>query len=758
MDVYSQLRKAQVELLASDPATAEEQILGRIIYNTTSNVLKVWTGAAWEEQADLNSAQTLANKTLTSPTINTPTIDQPTINNEQILQELASTPATPAAGYKKLYPKTDGLVYTLDDNGNEVPIGSGGGSGTGFKNYLAEENSTFDLIETAWAVYNDGNAIPTGALTGGSPSGNLTAALTEVVGEVLAKDRSLKVSKAAVSTVGEGVSVLTENIDLIDRGKRLVFSISKKVLSGSYVGGDLKLYAYDVTNSAYLSVTSDLDIDISSADGTQEFFVQTEPTTESVRIGLHVASVNASAYELSFDEIGLLRKDVIIPNQISAGRSYSPTLAGANSFSNEEFSYIDFGTRQHVEGYFVPSTTNTSLARMTLPNGNTAKDVGFNGNTTKQIGYWYKDIAANPSEKSGPIITEANSNSVWFVTDRDDGANSPYTKQQGSFIFSSGSGMFVKFDLEVNELGNNVIEGLVQTSQLGFMKANSTVAQTIPNSSQTKLLFENTLQDSRGNFSSSTYTADKQMEVDVIASVSYVANGTGFREIYIIKNGSIVHADAKPASAVVAGVSHDISAALSLNVGDTLEIHTFQNSGGNLDTINIGTSNYFHVSEKAFSQTAIIGMNKTAYIVEELSSGTNGGSSIAGEQTRALNTIAYDPFNLVKSLSSNVLTLGAGRYEIEIRTPCYRGNAHKAYLLDNTLSTRFVTGSSAYAEGASNVQTDSVGSDEVVLTSDQSFILRHFIQSAITTNGLGRPTSAGVVPERYSSIKITKVG
>jgi hypothetical protein len=754
MDVYSQLRKAQIELLASDPAVAAEQILGRIIYNTTDSRLKVWDGSKWQEFADLDSAQTFANKTLTSPVINTPTIDQPTINNEQILQELGSTPATPAAGYKKLYPKTDGLVYTLDDNGNEVPIGSGGGSGTGFKNYLAEENSTFDLIETDWAVYNDGNAIPTGALTGGSPSGNLTAALTEVAGEVLAKDRSLKVSKAAASTVGEGVSVLTENIDLIDRGKRLVFSISKKVLSGSYVGGDLKLYAYDVTNSAYLSVTSDLDIDISSADGTQEFFVQTEPTTESIRIGLHVASVNASAYEISFDEIGLLRKDVIIPNQIGITAKYTPSTQGLGTITSDSVAYQYRGDKVFVQGEFNVGTTTGSVAQVFLPNSLTAK---VEAKTI--VGTWYRDVGSATAEKKGSLIIDPDAGFVEFGFSSREGSNAPFASQTGSGLFGSGERINIEFEVHTNELGNNTVDGLLLNSQLGFMKANSTVAQTIPNSSQTKLLFENTLQDSRGNFSSSTYTADKQMEVDVIASVSYVANGTGFREIYIIKNGSIVHADAKPASAVVAGVSHDISAALSLNVGDTLEIHTFQNSGGNLDTVNIGTSNYFHVSEKAFSQTAIIGQNKYAVLKDVKASLDGGSASAAIFQDRDLNTI-IDPYNLVElNAGTGRFTFNqVGKYMIMARVPAYRVERHIAFLRDVS-NNLILEGSNSYSSAAGvYAQTDS-NINNLLDVNDTSleYKISHYTQNAQATVGLGLAMST-VGDETYTEVVIVKVG
>lgn len=44
------------------------------------------------------------------------------------LNELSASPSDPAAGQKRLYAKDDGKVYTLDSDGNEKEVGSGGGA------------------------------------------------------------------------------------------------------------------------------------------------------------------------------------------------------------------------------------------------------------------------------------------------------------------------------------------------------------------------------------------------------------------------------------------------------------------------------------------------------------------------------------------------------------------------------------------------------------------------------------------------------
>lgn len=69
-NIYGQLIKAQLENLAADPASPAT---GLAYFNTTSNVSKWYTGAAWKVAIDADSTQTLTNKTLTAPAISSPT-------------------------------------------------------------------------------------------------------------------------------------------------------------------------------------------------------------------------------------------------------------------------------------------------------------------------------------------------------------------------------------------------------------------------------------------------------------------------------------------------------------------------------------------------------------------------------------------------------------------------------------------------------------------------------------------------------------
>ena len=54
------------------------------------------------------------------------TLTNPTIDN--ITMTEIATPANPAAGYLKVYAKSDNKLYYLDSTGVEQAVGAGGGS------------------------------------------------------------------------------------------------------------------------------------------------------------------------------------------------------------------------------------------------------------------------------------------------------------------------------------------------------------------------------------------------------------------------------------------------------------------------------------------------------------------------------------------------------------------------------------------------------------------------------------------------------
>lgn len=69
-----------------------------------------------------------------------------------LFAEQASNPATPAAGYGRLFVKSDG-VYFIDDAGTVTgPFGAGGGGGSTFVGARANRSTTQSVPDATWTA------------------------------------------------------------------------------------------------------------------------------------------------------------------------------------------------------------------------------------------------------------------------------------------------------------------------------------------------------------------------------------------------------------------------------------------------------------------------------------------------------------------------------------------------------------------------------------------------------------------------------
>ena len=329
---------------SSDPASSGEFRLANsdtITFRNNANDDDLELGLSTDtlqfnsiDLVDLSTTQSLSNKTLTSPVINTgvsgsavldddsmstvsattlatsesikayvdaqteasvtltnKTLDAPVIDNALVITEEASSPSNPSSGFKKLYPKTNGRLYTLDSAGNELEVGSGGESGS--KNYIDSDSADLEVGIGSWTT-DDG---------AGSAAVYLT--LSQETSVQLAGDGSLKLVKSANDASSEYIKLTTQAIDLTDRGKALFGSFSFDATHASYASSDFLVEIYDNTNSAVLYSGVAEDLEILKTKGRFNFVTYTESTTAEIEVRLKVNSTNASAYDLYFDEFKL---------------------------------------------------------------------------------------------------------------------------------------------------------------------------------------------------------------------------------------------------------------------------------------------------------------------------------------------------------------------------------------------------------------------------------------------------------------------
>mgnify|MGYP001431631208 CR=1 FL=1 len=149
-----------------------------------------------------------------------------------------------------------------------------------------------------------------------------------------------------------------------------------------------------------------------------------------------------------------------------------------------------------------------------------------------------------------------------------------------------------------------------------------------------------------------------------------------------------------------------------------------------------------------------------AVIADVKSNSTSGGTSISwgsGGNNRDLNTKLFDPDNIV-TISSNQFILGAGTYIIEFSAPSYFGDRHIAQLYDVTNSASVQYGSMEYSHGTNGGYGSSFGYARVVITSNTTYKIVHYIESGKSSNGLGVNASLSGVDSIYTQVKITKMG
>lgn len=588
MKVYGQLEKAQAENVTSDTASLPE---GMLQYRTDTNVLKVSDGSTMKELVDLTTSQTLSGKTHTTPII----------DDSAVLEEI-STPAAPSAGYRKLYPKTDGKTYTqtsagvekelvdtntaqnlssktlatpiIDDaasyeeivtpaapssgyhkiypksdgwysqnsSGVETPIGSGS-SGSG-KNYFPTAVN-LGTATTGFSQYADAAGLLPVDGNGGSPSGNFSIAASGT--SPLSGTSSLVISKDAANRQGEGIST-DFSIDVSDRGKVLAFSMNYAISSGTYADDDVIVYFYDVTNSALVepvpykiknhSLTSD------------KFFceVQVPYTCASLRMIIHCSSTSASAYSLKIDDLLFGPQAKLYGSVVTDWQSFTPTGSWvSNTTYTGKWRRIGDSMEAQVKVSLTGAPTAAALD-INLPSGYSIDTMDLLSTATSESDFMLsgiiQDNGGNDFEVS--TITYNSSNSVRIHTID---SSTTYGIRQAitnvlPITFGASDSVFVVFRVPiVGWSSSQVLSSEADTRTITCRAYRGTSAQAISSSAETTVIFNAISKDSHAGFNTSTgqYSVKSSGDYKVVANL--YGNNTTSGEIFtasIRKNGVAV--------------------------------------------------------------------------------------------------------------------------------------------------------------------------------------------------------------------------
>jgi len=129
------------------------------------------------------------------------------------------------------------------------------------------------------------------------------------------------------------------------------------------------------------------------------------------------------------------------------------------------------------------------------------------------------------------------------------------------------------------------------------------------------------------------------------------------------------------------------------------------------------------------------------HVRDEKTQGTAGGASIAGTQTRTLNTVKLNEISGASVNGSNQITLPAGTYEMDIMCPVYGAmGSHKVRLYSVTDAAYIFEGNNESTQNSTRSRLHGV----LTLTAQKVLEIRHYTAAAIATSGLGNAVSQGV--------------
>jgi len=647
-------------------------------------------------------------------------IDSVDVSSTLNMKEI-STPSTPASGYKSIYPKTDGKVYTLDDTGTEKEVGSGGGGGLD-----TVHTETFEDTINASSFTSGNNATY-------DNGGTLDGTLSDDTVTNISSNTSLKYLMGATST-NDFIKSPAIALDAKQQSQTLGMSFYY-----TYDGADddIKVVVYDDTNSEVMTTSIDF---LKASSTPQRFSVQfpTNSDTANLHYGIQVVTGNSGKI-LVIDDV-----------EISSNPFVSKDLLDTQNFE-EDSPTMTASTGDLRWGAI--SHTGSNILNYDDSNGR------FTATRECQVYVSFSGFA------STSISFNIKKNTVTVMV----GAAAANTQDTPSATLKLNEGDYVVLNTTTTIISPKLtITATAETNHIVAYNSrnaeNSMVRLHTGNghgSTNTAIRRFSTAVDNIGNAityaDSSTDGASFTINEDGLYYISYSdgRNASGQDNIGISLNSTQLTsniATINAADRLIEEVNTPsnpsaLSWAGQLSKDDVIRAHTGS-------TANLTTATSFTISKIGVGDLLGVPTPRTAYIKDVKSSGTNGGTFTSGAwQTRDLNTLEGDTEFV--SLSSNQFTLQSGKYNIEAYAPAMQVNGHVIKIRDITSSVDIIIGTSGYAatSGASNL-SKAISDLEVI--SNTTFEVQHRCNTTKATNGLGNPLNFGV-DEVYTTIKITKL-
>jgi hypothetical protein len=547
---------------------------------------------------------------------------------------------------------------------------------------------------------------------------------------------------------------------------------------------DIEPVIYDVTNSTKLNSTADLLSGISTTAGIYKINVTIPLSCTSIRVGFQVKALNSGKI-LQFDDLQLSADATVYadPSTITEHQNYTPTITGFGTVSSVNIRSRRVGSNLEIIGTFVTGTPDGSAASLSFPTGLlSSSNISALENAGSLAG---ASAAANRLY----VMTRSPSTSVINFAYRDLAQTDTVFSNTVGVGISSGSGQILQVNATIpiqgwsasnpqiitptDQISSDTLSFVFKataidpaTDAIGtfntYTYASSSNAATISASAPTQTTNSMNIDGvqvfARAFNAASTTASPARFEVFIGKGLkstslslfkSTLKTTTGSFDLYLQDSNTVVRGFSYQSYNETTGI-------LTLDVG-------YDPSGnGTTRQIafddNTNQTNGYVVFNAAKSPSLVSHpslIQRIATLSDEKANNTDGGTSIAGWNTRDLNT-ENDPDSIV-SLSANQFTLQAGRYYIVGRSPVLQGDRGKVRLRNITLGTTALVGESFYVPGGSGVMGTPEVKGTITITSATVFELQHYLTTGIAGVGLGYSTTSAGEVELYSTVEITQL-